>query len=287
MIFPQALLLDVTRRCNAQCLVCGRRFWPKGTKLVDMPLSLALRLIDLPPIDRVCFGQYGEPLLWPYLARAVKYASTRKLFTWMTTNGQLLHESAATNLLAAGLGKIIISIDALDAAIYETLRPGLSFSKVLRNLETFVALRDRHQAETTVVVNLVRSSENAQWPDDDVRAFFRARGADGVAVTPEIDVSPPRDRTVDGAPIHCERPYEHLTVRADGQLMMCCRDCHDVAGFLGDVRENDPIEIFNGLAMSSIRRALETGVGLPSICVGCRAHFADCRRPIRAQEKTR
>jgi MoaA/NifB/PqqE/SkfB family radical SAM enzyme len=248
-----------------------------------MTLALALRLIDLPSIERVCFGQYGEPLLWPYLSRAVLYASTRSHYTWLTTNGQLLEEHMIGKLLDAGISKIIISIDALDPITYEKLRPGLEFNRVMRNLQTLVRLRAERDTPE-IVVNLVRSQENEESSDGDVRAFFLAHGVDGVAITPEIDVSPPKESNASGDPINCERPYRHLTVHASGELMLCCRDCHSVAGPLGSVLP-DPLAAYNGEAMTAIRRALETGEGMPSICRGCRAHWPDCRKPIRAGDE--
>ena len=280
MILPSALLLDVTRRCNALCRICGRRFWPANASTPDMDLGLALRLIELPSIDRVCFGQYGEPLLWPHLVRAVRHATDLGRSTWMTTNGQLLSEVKTRTLLDARIGKIILSIDALDPLTYERLRPGLTWAKVIAHLDQLVTIRNQYHHATEIVVNLVRSPENAPSSDADVRAYFLTRGVDGVAITPEIDVSPPKTSTLSGPPIQCERPYDHLTIRADGQLMLCCRDCHDVAGDLGDA--TDPIAAYNGVAFTRIRRALDTGLNMPSICVGCRAHWPDCRKPVRS-----
>lgn len=279
MVEPVALLLDITRRCNANCRICGRRYWTEKPP-PDMPLDLALRLIDLPYIERVKLGGYGEPFLWPHLVAATKRASEQEKYVWTTTNGQLATESKMRALLDAGICKIIFSIDSIRESTYAKLRTNLDLPTVLGNLETAARLRGSSYP-ARLVVNYVRSVENVTESDESVRAFLEDHGADGVCITPEVDVSPLKG-TRGGEPIVCERPYIHLTVRADGQLQICCRDGHgDVEG-LGSVVDQDPLVLYNAEPFCAIRKALETGEGYPALCQGCRVHFDDRRPPKRA-----
>jgi hypothetical protein len=278
MITPGALLLDVTRRCNADCPICGRRFWT-GKPPPDMSRDLALELIQLPFIDRVCLGQYGEPTLWPHLVEAANLSASLGKYVWTTTNGSLLDETLAWELLDAGIDKVIFSIDAIDPEIYDRLRANLNWFRVLANLDRFIALRNT-AFKTRIVVNCVRCPENAARTDAEIRTFWLVRGVDGVAFTPEIDVSP-RWGVLSGAPIECERPYEHLTVRSDGELMLCCRDCHSAHGGLGSVGGAHVLETYNNRHFAKIRQALKSGQNYPAMCKGCRAHWSDCRKPVR------
>jgi MoaA/NifB/PqqE/SkfB family radical SAM enzyme len=279
MITPTVLLLDVTRRCNADCEICGRRFWT-GAPPPDMSRELALRLVELRFIERVCLGQYGEPTLWPHLAETAARAHELGKYCWTTTNGSLLDNGKAYELLEAGIDKVILSIDAIDPEVYGALRVNLNWFRVLSHLDRFIALRNTG-FQTRIVVNCVRSPENANRSEADIRAFWLRRGVDGVAFTPEIDVSP-RPGTVSGPPIECERPYRHLTVRVDGQLMLCCRDCHGVPEKLGSVLCGGELEAYNSLPFTKLRNALESGQNVPAICRGCRAHWQNPRRPVRA-----
>jgi len=285
MTTPTALLLDVTRRCNANCRICGRRFWPLDQPLPSMDPDLALRLIKLDYIDRVCFGQYGEPLLWPYLAEAVDLANSLGKYTWTTTNGALMTASMGDELIRAGIDKVIFSIDAIDAPTYNALRTNLNWSIVLKNVDDFIEARKYAGQKLRIVVNCVRSPENSARTDAEIREFWLARGIDGVAISKECDVSPVLG-TLSGPPIVCERPYDHLTVRADGRLMFCCRDCHDAAGDLGSFGDN-PMIAFRGPAFTALRRALETGKDYPAMCRGCRSHWPDVRPPKRAPNERR
>lgn len=275
MIKPTALLVEVTNRCNADCLICGRRFWTREQG--DMDYRLYQKLVALPSIDRVCLGQYGEPTLWPHLTKAIALAKHHGHYVWTTSNGQLVTEKMAIGFLDTSLDKIIFSVDAIDRVTYERLRPGLSWKTVLANVTRIHTIRERFGYPMRIAVNVVRTPE-LKASDDEIRSFWQGR-VDGVAITPESDVSP-RPGTCSGPPIECERPTDHLTVRWDGELMLCCRDCHGEMLF-GDVAAIDPIALYNSDEFNALRKALATGEDYPAICRGCRAHWPDKRDPIR------
>ncbi len=99
------------------------------------------------------------------------------------------------------------------------------------------------------------------------------------AITPEADVSPVPG-VASGPGVVCERPDEHLTVRADGEVVLCCRDAHMLWRF-GNVNDHNPLEIFNSLNFNVTRDAIASGVACPAMCRGCRVHWPDARKPVR------
>jgi radical SAM protein with 4Fe4S-binding SPASM domain len=242
-----------------------------------MDYDLYKSLVALPSIDRVCLGQYGEPTLWPHLLRAIALAKKHDHYVWTTSNGQLVTEKMATGFLDTGLDKIIFSIDAIDRETYEHLRPGLSWDTVIDNVTRLYEMREHYGYDLRVVVNVVRTAE-LKATDKEVRAFWDGH-VDGVAITPEVDVSPLHG-VCSEKPISCERVTDHLTIRWDGEMMMCCRDCHGEMLF-GDVSEDDPLRLYNSDEFNALRHALETGQDYPEICRGCRAFWPDRRDPVR------
>jgi MoaA/NifB/PqqE/SkfB family radical SAM enzyme len=56
----------------------------------------------------------GEPMLHPDLVRLMGYVTQKGMTTGMTTNGFLLTEDRLKELIDAGMGKIQISVDALN-----------------------------------------------------------------------------------------------------------------------------------------------------------------------------
>jgi MoaA/NifB/PqqE/SkfB family radical SAM enzyme len=106
-------------------------------------------------VEKVCFGQYGEPTLWPHLADAVALAASLGRYSWTTTNGSLLDNGRAWELLDAGINKVIWSIDAIDPDVYDRVRKNLNWFRVLENLDRFIALRNTG-FKARIVVNCVR-----------------------------------------------------------------------------------------------------------------------------------
>jgi len=65
----------------------------------------------------------GEPLLEKdELYRICRFTSQNHIFTSMNTNGYLITEKVAKELIDSGLNKIIVSIDSLDPEIHDYLR---------------------------------------------------------------------------------------------------------------------------------------------------------------------
>lgn len=274
MLFPRVLAAEITARCNTNCAMCARQFWGSHIPRGDMRWKTFERCIATEGLKMVCLGQYGEPLLWPHFLRAVQACKEKGLYVWTTTNGALLDAQTATAIGEAGLDKIIFSIDAIDAETYAKIRPGLDFDKVVANAKAARCW----MPNTEIVINVTRVPEE-ESDNDIIKAFWKPYQY-GVALTPEADVSPVKG-IENGTPIVCERPYEHLTIRADGEMVLCCRDAHMLWRF-GNVNVHNPIDLFNSARFDIVRRAMQSGEGYPAMCRGCRVFKPSARKPNRA-----
>ncbi len=131
------LRVSITDRCNYKCVYC--RTGEMGAQYPELALDEYLRLIELfvgLGITKVRLTG-GEPLLrrdLVDLVRELKRLRTLEgepLDLALTTNGHLL-DSLAQPLKDAGLNRITVSMDAVDAAVFERItRIEGSFSKVL------------------------------------------------------------------------------------------------------------------------------------------------------------
>jgi sulfatase maturation enzyme AslB (radical SAM superfamily) len=70
-------------------------------------------------VRSIFFHIMGEPLLYPSLAQAVRYANEKGLETVVTTNGVLLTSEVLGELRDAGLTKIILSLQTPDEKSFE------------------------------------------------------------------------------------------------------------------------------------------------------------------------
>ena len=132
------LRLSVTDRCNYKCVYC--RTGEEGIAHSDLPLADYARLLRVfvsLGIEKIRFTG-GEPLLRKGLLELIAetatlrpaFAPDAKLDLALTTNGHLL-APMARDLKAAGLSRLTVSMDAVDAGTFAAITrvPG-SFARV-------------------------------------------------------------------------------------------------------------------------------------------------------------
>lgn len=134
------LRVSVTDRCNYKCIYC--RTGEYGAQYPELAIDEYLRLIKLfvnLGIEKVRLTG-GEPLLRNGLIELIqelaglRTISGQPIDIALTTNGHLL-EKMATSLVSAGLNRVTVSMDAVDAPTFERITrvPG-SFNKVLTGI---------------------------------------------------------------------------------------------------------------------------------------------------------
>jgi hypothetical protein len=148
------LLIEPTAVCNFDCpTICGHSF-PKSKQPVSrrqvkfMPMNLFRQLveaIDL-PIDKICFYNYGEPLLHPEfsaMCRLMRERCPSSIITTSTNGSRLGDPGVRAGLLASGMDEIIISVDGASQATYEVYRRGGRFEDILQGMRLLKEERDR------------------------------------------------------------------------------------------------------------------------------------------------
>src|SRR3984957_3840493 len=143
------LRVSVTDRCNYKCVYC--RTGNKGAQYTKLAIADYLRMVRLfvsLGVEKIRLTG-GEPLLRSGLVEMVQELATMRtaylpdgaptdnglpLDIALTTNGHLL-ERLAQPLKDAGLGRITVSMDAVDAETFTAItRVPRSFDKVLAGL---------------------------------------------------------------------------------------------------------------------------------------------------------
>jgi GTP 3',8-cyclase len=195
------LRVSVTDRCNYKCVYC--RTGEHGAQYPELEIGEYLRLIRLfvdLGIEKVRLTG-GEPLLRRGLIELIqeltklRTLSGNSLDLALTTNGHLL-DSLAVPLKAAGLDRVTVSMDAVDAPTFESITrvPG-SFQRVLSGIR---AARDAGLTPLKINCVLLRG-----FNDGEVEGFAHFAREEDVVVrfiefmpleegrlwTPEIVVS--------------------------------------------------------------------------------------------------
>lgn len=269
MLEPKLLWLEVTNRCNGNCIYCAREH---VGKLHDMDFDLYKKIIDsCPNTETVQTSGFGEPLLYPDIVEAVAYAKRKKKHVRLVTNASLLTEDMSTQLLQAGLAEIRFSVDECTREGYEALRLGLSWKTVLENIILFERLNEQGGYGTKSLIKMTQTKENTPRVPT-IKAFWE-RYVGKVSVKSEVFIPPPdllhANRFVSGPPIDCKRVKQHLSVKNDGTAILCCRDWFAVYP-MGNLNNEHALDAFNGETFFKIRKSLRTGKDYPTICRYCK-----------------
>src|SRR5579872_4153532 len=174
------LRVSITDRCNYKCVYC--RTGEVGAQYPELKIDEYLRLIRLfvdLGIEKVRLTG-GEPLLRHGLLDLIRELARLRTLTGaqldlaLTTNGHLL-EDLAEPLKTAGLQRVTVSMDAVDAGIFERITrvPG-SYNQVLRGIRAA-----RAAGLTPLKINCVLMRG---FNDDQVESFAHFAREEDVAV---------------------------------------------------------------------------------------------------------
>jgi cyclic pyranopterin phosphate synthase len=142
------LRVSITDRCNFRCTYCMPRD-VYGSEHVFVPHEEILRYEEIARLTRVLVGlgvrkvrvTGGEPLLRRDVEDLVRMLAAIDGIDdlALTTNGSAL-ESLAPKLVAAGLHRVTVSLDALDDAVFRGMNDaGFPVDRVLRGIDAAAA----------------------------------------------------------------------------------------------------------------------------------------------------
>jgi len=141
------LRISVTDRCNFRCVYCmprevfgpGHEFLPRQELLTFEEIARLARLFAGHGLEKVRITG-GEPLLRRNLDRLVAMlAAIPGLDIALTTNGSLLPRHARA-LADAGLGRVTVSLDSLDDAVFGAMNDvAFPVARVLEGIESAAA----------------------------------------------------------------------------------------------------------------------------------------------------
>ena len=142
--------LEPTVMCNLNCRTCIRNSWdePTGTMSMDTFTALIKSLEAVPSFRTMAFWGFGEPLMHPEILQMITMANDKGVETELITNGLLLDDRMARGLIEAGLDRLIVSVDGVSSASYETIRKGSNLHRVTANVEKLNRLKRDLHSET-------------------------------------------------------------------------------------------------------------------------------------------
>jgi MoaA/NifB/PqqE/SkfB family radical SAM enzyme len=154
-ILPDTLRMvawEVTRRCNLACVHCrasslcgpyrGELTTDEGKRLLDDIAAFSNPVIILTG---------GEPLLRPDIYELAAYGDGKGLRMVLATNATIVTEAIAAKMRHAGIKRVSVSIDGLNAACHDGFRgvPG-AFDGAMTGIEAMKKAGMEFQINTTI-----------------------------------------------------------------------------------------------------------------------------------------
>jgi radical SAM protein with 4Fe4S-binding SPASM domain len=273
---PFVVYVDPTNACNFRCKFCptGDPALLKkvGRKASTMNMDLFEKVLDglrrFPKLRLINAYKDGEPLLharFPEMIRALKSADVADRI-WTKSNGALLSPELNRELVSCGLDLICISVEAVSGEGYRRIAGvELDYDRFRENVADLYARRGPMELYVKIA--------DTNLDEDDLRKFY----ADFQPISTHVGVEKlmgwsnsglkdftlgTKPSTYDGLPFVpkdvCAYPFYVLAVNSDGSVSVCGNDWSHGAA-VGNVREQDLLEIWNGDALFDLRRRMLDG----------------------------
>jgi MoaA/NifB/PqqE/SkfB family radical SAM enzyme len=273
--------IEITNRCNATCHFCPRDATPhQGIMDVDTFDKALARAVEYRQVVQDVSGLevtvslcgLGEPLINKNTVSFVKKVKAAGFACSMSSNGALLTEDKAHELLDAGLDEIYINISDTHEE-YERIY-SLPFESTCANITRFAELAE---GRCTPVIILVDHREDREHIKS-MQAFWRERGLKkfhdfsvinrgGALFVEDMqfeqygEMVRARNELTDGGkqPL-CGAPWGFLFIGYDGNYYLCCSDWRKQAS-LGSVFDYSFLQV--------TRQKLAMVVSREPVCKTC------------------
>ena len=287
---PLFVSVEPANVCQLRCPECpvGRASKVESRKSkAIMPLEVWHRVLaEVKETAWVMqFYFQGEPLLNKDLPQMIREAHEAGLYTIVSTNAQAMTEYMAEQLVAAGLDRIIVSMDGLSDESYNAYRIGGSLTQCIHALSYLRKAKEEQGGRTTIELQVLRLKTNEhEWKA--FRYAYKRLGADKLVFKtaqlydyahghPLMPSDKRYSRYILGKdglyhrrPIskRCFRVWSGVVITTNGEVLPCCYDKAHAHAY-GNIKESSLKELFHNEKATAFRQAAFRQT--PQICQEC------------------
>ncbi|MCR9140716.1 MAG: radical SAM protein [bacterium] len=264
--FPMFLHIETSYKCNFRCPMCVQGIPALRDKfgyeeaMTTEKITGILKEAQKYNCPSISFQGDNEPFLIREIVDWFKLAADHGFLDIMVnTNGSIMTERLAEQIIKSGLTRIRFSLDAITEETYSKIRLGGVFEKTMRNIDLFLRKREELGSELPKVgVNFVRMKQNEHEVDDFVK-YWNDRVEYVVIqdfMTPDTegdyeDLSGHREEKEDT--FKCNQPWQRLYIRGNGEVTPCCAMFSSYLK-MGDIGETSLKDIWDSSAAKELRK---------------------------------
>lgn len=260
---PYFIKIEPTSRCNLSCPGCLHASSLKESftseMVGDMDFGVFSKIIDdlKDYLVKVSLYIIGEPLLYKRIGEMVKYLTDRKIASAISSNLNYLTPELASQLVSNRLTHLIVSLDGYDQESYARYRVGGSFDKVVNNIKSIQAEKQRQKSKypyleiQTIKLGYLKAEEINK-----IKELSRQLGADRFTLKED---SAPYYQTPQPEAKTCFWLYGNPQIHWNGVVQPCCHYYEDKSNNFGALEEKPIGAIWNNERYQAARRFFATG----------------------------
>jgi hypothetical protein len=252
---PKFIQIETTIACNAACPFCPHKTLTRRPRRMED--AVWKKIIDDTRGLGIVYRPFliNEPFSDHRLADILRYIrrdDTARIE--LNTNGELLKEDKAGEILDIGIDIIRFSIDGFSRETYEKARVGVDFDTAVARTTRFIELAAERGGAGFIEVRMIGTPENAH----EHGAFLDHWRGKGVEAVITDLYNWPWDPGVEAVALPCKKILEEMFFYVNGKATLCCWDSHE-RGVIGDVTTDGVLDIWNGEINRRYRDLLAQG----------------------------
>ena len=301
---PVTLDIEPNNTCNFRCPHCQVPYWNKESYYLNEENFVKI-LDQFPNLVSVKLQGMGEPLLNRDLVKLLRIGEGRGIQMNFITNGSICSEQLAEELAHLDNTQITFSLDGASAEVFEKIRAGGRFDRVVENIRLLSRTRGSRKrpklACWTVVTKhnihelsrIVRLAKELGLDMMTIQTFLSDWGKESMHEhTAPLRVGPAEvslsqqiedaSRTAEdlGLELHiashdyyskkrkCTWPWTSAFIAANGDVVPCCIVADSDTVKMGNLFDEDFKTIWNSRGYREFRRRIKNH-DLPDFCRNC------------------
>ncbi len=283
--------VEPTNYCNLACKEC-----PVGLDLLrrekgNIPIDLYKKIVDelAPYLSNIIIYFQGEPFINSHIYEMISYASRKKVYSIISTNGHYFTPKNINKILESRLSKLIISIDGTTQEVYEDYRVKGSLNVVIEGTKRIVAQKRKLQKKRPLIVWQFLVTAKNEHQIEDAKILARQLGVDKISFksaqiydfengNPLIPKNSKysRYKKLENGKYkiksklrnQCWRMWAHPVVTVSGDVLPCCFD-KDAKYKMGNIKNSSFVDIWHSEKYTNFRKQIFTNRRQIEMCKNC------------------
>jgi len=199
---------------------------------------------------------YGDPLLDQNMGEHIKLLTSRGFLSYFSCNPSNINIDMTVEMFRNGLDYIKYSIESVDDQLHRQIRGKASdFTKSYEKIIELLDIKKKNDLKTTIVITMLDLNRPDQKEEfERLRSAFE--GCDVYIYLKSEDQQWYRQDLHGTESIHwsefCKHPWMSMTVKSDGDLVMCMEDYNNEI-ILGNAHRDSLYDVWNGAQYRQFR----------------------------------